>query len=747
MGSAARSVARITVPTGRDFAPPPFREGFVPRPRLVARLRDAHIPPLALIVAPAGYGKSTLLAEWAASDSRPFIWITLDRDDRHGVDIAAAIARAVEEMGWVEPADERQPPRADADRKTSALRRLLQTLAREQRTFVLVLDDAHAAAPAAVRDVVSDALAQIGPGSQIAVASRTEPPLPAGRLRAHRMLVEVRTGDLAMAPAEAAGLLRLAGLELDFAAVQALCRRTEGWAAGLYLAALSIGRQEDVAAALRCFGGDDRLASDYFHDEFLAGLPPALKGFVVRTSVLEELSGPLCDAVLGRSGSAATLAKLARGQLMLVALDQHEERFRWHGLFRDALRAELRHVEPELEPALRARASTWLCRHGDLDGAIDQAAAAGDVEVVGDLVWANLTGYLGHGRHELLRRWLAAFTTEQIATHAPLALVAAFTALIAGRIDEARQWALLAVDADRHSGPPGGTPSLQTGVAIVSAAAAESGPAQMAKDARHAYELEPEHSRWRPMCCLLAGTAEYLAGNPEPARRALEDGAARAGAGTPGTGALCLAQLAVVAIGDDDWPAAAELADQAVRLVEHPTLAASPTSALVFATSAATRARQGRNDESKRDLRHAANLLAAFGDAIPWYATQTRIMMAQAALGLADAVRARTLLAEASRLARRIPDAVVFQASFDRAWAEIDTRAESALSGPSSLTIAELRVLRFLPSHRSFREIAERLDVSVNTVKTQAHAIYRKLDAASRSEAVARASRAGLLGS
>jgi LuxR family maltose regulon positive regulatory protein len=202
-----------------------------------------------------------------------------------------------------------------------------------------------------------------------------------------------------------------------------------------------------------------------------------------------------------------------------------------------------------------------------------------------------------------------------------------------------------------------------------------------------------------------------------------------------------------MAIEQDDWDAATDLAERAADALEtDPSLPASPASALVFAACAATRSRQGRVDESKSDLRHAADLLASFGDLLPWYGAEARIMMARAALGLADTVRARTLLAEASRSARKVHGAVIFEPCFDQAWAEIDTLAETALSGPSSLTIAELRILRFLPSHRSFREIAERLGVSVNTVKTQAHAIYRKLDAASRSEAVARAASAGLLG-
>jgi LuxR family maltose regulon positive regulatory protein len=268
----------------------------------------------------------------------------------------------------------------------------------------------------------------------------------------------------------------------------------------------------------------------------------------------------------------------------------------------------------------------------------------------------------------------------------------------------------------------------------------------MARAADSAYELVPEDSPWRPYCLLVAGVARHLAGDRASAARRLEEGAAIAAATVPGIASLCLAQLALLSIEQDDWETAAEVADRGLAVAGSPGLVASPISALVFAAAAATEAHRGHVDAAKRDLRHGTELLAVLGDFIPWYGAETRIMLARAAVGLADTVRARTLLAEASRLARRTCGAVIFQHCFEQAGAQIDSLAEATLAGPSSLTIAELRILRFLPSHRSFREIAERLDVSVNTVKTQAHAIYRKLDAASRSEAVARASRAGLLG-
>ncbi len=715
------------------------------RPALVRRLLDGGQAALALIAAPAGYGKTTLLAEWAARDHRPFIWITLTAHDRDEIDVAESIAGAFEGAGWIEADVWPALSASRARRGRPVLARLLRTRDLAGRSFVLVLDDAQNTRPSVLRAVVTTLLEELGPDSQIALATRTEPPLPIGRLRAHRALVEVRTDDLTMTSAEAATLLRQAGLELDFGAVQTLSGQTEGWPVGLYLAALSLREEDDVAAGLKRFAGSDHLIAEYFRDEFLAELSPELTRFVSRTSVLDELSGPMCDAVLRETGSADTLAGLARRNLMLTALDHGHERFRWHGLFRTVLRAELRRTEPGVEHRLHARASTWLGRHGDLDGAIEHAVAAADVARTGDLLWANLAHYLANGRTGLVRGWLSRFHDAQIAGYAPLALATGLSCLMSGDVELARHWALQAAEAKHRGRPAKEVPSLEAGIAIIDAATSTSA-LEMAHAATRAYELEPSHGPWRGLCCLLRGIAEHLVANRNRAVQLLEEGVELSAVGAPSVGSLCLSQLAMIAIERDDWDTAGELADRAVAIVDGSALGSAPLSALVFAIAAATRARQGRVDESKRDLRRGADLLVALGDFIPWYGAEARIMLARAALGLADTVGARTLLAEASRLARRTSDVAIFQRWFDEAWAQIDTLAETALAGPSSLTIAELRILRFLPSHRSFREIADRLDVSVNTVKTQAHAIYRKLDAASRSEAVARARSAGLLG-
>lgn len=675
------------------------------------RLVESSDAMLAVLVAPPGYGKSSLLREWADHDKRSFTWL------------------GVEGL------------------KTTDLEAALRSSAAEtDGSFVLVLDDAHLISRAVLRDLLGVVMRLLPAGSTVALSSRSEPPLPLGRLRASRALVEVRAEDLAMMPAEAAILLRQAGLELDFAEVQRLVQRTEGWPVGLYLAALSVREHADIASAIGRVRGDEHRLAEYFRDEVLSTLSAQLTEFAIKSSVLDELSGPVCDAILERPGSASTLSRLERANPLLRPLDPAHERYRWHGLFRDALITELRRTAPELECALHDRASSWYQAHGDMDRSIDHAVAAHDPFRTGDLLWASIVDYVTHGRNEVVQRWLARFSRDELASYAPLALSAAHSFLAAGNVAEARHWSV-AASAAADRGPSTCTSrSLASGLARVDAIVGRAGVKGMREAASRACALEPKDSPWRPICLFLRGTALHLTGERAAATRNLEEAADLSAATAPSVTLLCLAQTAVIAIEQEDWDAATELTDRAGRLIEEEGLADYPICALAFAASAATRAHHGRADEAKRDLRTGIELLTVLGDFVPWYGAETRILLAHASLWLADVVGARTLLAEASRLTRRMSGAVVFEHWFDDAWSYMDALAETSMAGPSSLTIAELRILRFMPSHRSFREIAAQLGVSANTVKTQAHAVYRKLGAASRSEAVSRASDAGLLG-
>jgi LuxR family maltose regulon positive regulatory protein len=564
-------------------------------------------------------------------------------------------------------------------------------------------------------------------------------------MRANRMICELRRQDLAMTRGEAATLLRSTGLALDADDVGRLMERTEGWPAGLYLAALSLQAQPDLERALARFAGDDRIVADYLRDELLAQLPEERLLFLARTSVLDTLSGGLCDAVLDRPGSGRVLKDLARSNILLVPLDRTDERFRYHGLFAEMLKAELRRLEPENEPELHRRAGAWHAERGEIDLAIEHAVAAGDVENAGELLWSIAADYLSHGRNAAIRRWLDQFTGEQIAACAPLALTAAASDLAAGRCDWVEHWASAAERClDRSSAPAGAGP-VATGAAVMRAAVGREGIASMEEDAARACEGLPDDSPWRSLCCLLMGVAAHLSGDREGASERLDEGARRAAVAAPSVRVLCFAQLALIALEREDWELGGAFAGRARSQTIHGALSDYPTSALVFAVSALVRAHLGHVDEAQQDMRHAKDLLARLESFAPWYEVEARIALARASLRLSDVVGARTLLAEASRINRGRGEAIVLTEWLDDAWGQANEFIAASVVGPTSLTTAELRVLRLLPTHLSFREIAGRLNVSANTIKTQAHAVYRKLDASSRSDAVTHARSVGLL--
>jgi LuxR family transcriptional regulator, maltose regulon positive regulatory protein len=690
----------------------------VPRTALLNRLELERGRRLVLLTAPAGYGKTSLLVQWSQASTRPFVWVGLTQGVGDGETLIDAIGTALAE------------------------RRIAPHPA---QSFVLVIDDAHVLPPDALHDAVLDVLDWLPDGSQLALASRSEPALGLSRLRAQRVLLEVRSAELAMSTAEAESLLRTAGIDVQFTSVRALVERTEGWPAALELAALSCARRPDQAEGLMQVSGDDFFLSDYFRTEIVAKLSPSATRFLIRSSVLERLSGPLCDAVLERKRSALTLADLALTNVPLKPMDASHEWYRVHPLFREMLRTELRRSEPGRVRELHLRAADWLWAAGDLDGAIDHSRSAEDLDRTGELLWANLSRYIGHGRNDRIQRWLGGVSAEGPAPRAPLALAAAHSHLAAGNVAIAEQWARSAA-VSMSSASEASTKDERASVLIIGAWAARAGAKAMQKDAVCGYDLLRDDSPWRASCCFLRGTAALLTGDDATAEHCLEEGAARGAVLAPDAAALCLAQLAVVAAERDQGEVASDFARRAREVVDQHGLGMYPTSALVFAVAAAAGVRDGRVDEAKPAVASCLGLVDRLDDSVSWYGAEVRILLARASIALGDVAAAREQLADASRLARRMSDVVVFQRWFDDVWNRFDQRAETALTGVGTLTTAELRVLRFLPTHYSFREIAQRLHVTSNTVKTHVHAVYRKLDASSRSEAVSRATDAGLLG-
>jgi LuxR family maltose regulon positive regulatory protein len=708
--------ARVDVLSPVTFlrvAPAPAPSRAEPRARLLRRLRATTGTRAVVLTATAGYGKTALLEAWVAADARPAVWVRLDR------------------VG-------------DGTRNAAELEAAVDDLRAAARPALLIVDDADASGGVLAARALDAAERELPTCVTLVLSGRSAPPRSLGRLRSAWAVLELDADDLAMTHNEAAALLGAAGVDLDGAAVAALMARTEGWPCGLRLAAVALGAQRDVHAAVARFGGDDRVVADYLRDEILSELPADRLTFLTNTAVLGALSGSVCDAVLERHGSGRVLFDLGRSAAPVRSVDRNEEHFRLHPLVADMLRAELHRADPEQERALHARAATYYEETGQIATAIDHAIAGVHLGPAARLLWSATPGALFDGRSHELRTWLARIGDVRVGRRPALALTAALTALADGDCAQVERW----VDAARRAAGDGrsrGAAPFDAAMLLLQAAVASGDAATLRDRAAEAMAAVPEGSPWRAVCCLLRGVAHGLLGDRGGAQRDLEDGVRRGAVVMPAIEALCLAQLALHALLDGDADEGAVLAERARTRIDARGLAEPMARGLVCAVSAFARAHRGRAEEARADVAQARRILSRPDALMPWYDAQARLALARAQLRLSDVAAARTLIAEAARGGARIPDAVGLHAWIDDAWGRADTFAVQALAGPGSLTTAELRVLRFLPSHLSFREIAERLQVSANTVKTQAHAVYRKLDASSRSTAVTRACAIGLL--
>ncbi|HYH62080.1 MAG TPA: LuxR C-terminal-related transcriptional regulator [Solirubrobacterales bacterium] len=710
------------------------------RDRLTEHLDGADTPVL-MLVAPAGYGKSTALADWTAQDERPSAWLTLDERHNDPAVLLYAIASLLDD---IEPIGEEvfaplSTPRSGVS--SAVVPRLRNALHDRHRPFILVFDDLHLVEnPDCVAPLVA-VIQSVPPGSQVAIASRSTPPWPFGRMRANRLLTELSASELEMSVGEAAQTLAACGLDLNRDAVEMLVERTEGWPVGLYLAGLSLTQKSGVDVAIADFHGDDRLVADYVRDEFFAALDEDTLSFLVGTSILDRLSGEVCDAVLERNDSGEMLRRLARSNLLIVPLDHRDRAYRHHALFKEMLSAELGRLGVSESSGLHTRASEWFREQGDAERAVSHAIDAGDRDLAADLIWTNAPAFVSTGRHATVRAWLDEFTVEQLATSPALCVARATRHLAEGNGGAVERWTGMALDRLDGSGAADEA-TIAAARIIRAAGAAHDGVVKMREDIQPGIELLPSDSPWRPLCLLVDGASRHLCRELDEARETLED-AARQAFSTPSVETLCRAQLALVAIDDGDMGEAERQTDLAMMRVEHFGLGDHPTQALVFAVSALVRARRGRSEAATFDAKAAVRLQGGLKEMSSWYETETHITVARALLQLDDAVAARVHLAAAGRHLRKASDAVLLQDWLADAWAEVDTAG--SVGGRWPLTPAELKLLHMLPTHFSFRQIAERSFVSQNTVKTQAQSVYRKLGVSSRAEAVACARAAGLL--
>ncbi len=714
--------------------PRPAREGTISRSSLVERLRPVALPTVATIAAPAGYGKTALLTEVAARAGHPIAWVTVDEADDDPVVFLSAVATALEAVG-LDPA-----VRAGLGRPRASFPAALTRLGRSLRTLEpvdIAIDDLHHLASEGSRAVVATLAASLPARSLLLLAGRRRIEIrKAGRL------LELGIDDLRMSEAEASLLLHGAGVTAGADEVAALTARTEGWPAGLYLAALV---NQTEGQPLAEFTGSDRFVTDYFGAECLAELGEDDIGFLARASVLDTVSGPICDSVLESPRSAARLERLAGSLLFIQPLDAAGPvSYRFQSMFREALRAELRQGEPGLDQVLAARASGWCEEHGDPERAVSYAWAARDRERFATLVeeWAMT---LSHGGSlATIARWLAWPDEPLLLRHPVLAVWGSLIATFRGQKDDALRWLEIAEQSHVEAAGAQGSPSLRPLIAIVRATMCPSSLDEMAADAAIAVDALADDNPWRPLALLLLGTSRLLAGDAAQADEVLTEAhRAAAVAGAPETVSLALAERSLLEASEGRWDTAEALATMARATLQDSHLDDYATGALTYATSARSAVRHNDWVRARTDLERATAFLPRLTAAAPWLAVQVRLEIARTQLELSDHDEASATLAEAEELLAAGPDLGTLRTQAAELRRELGGTKPDESWG--HLTPAELRLLPLLTTHLSFRELAEVLHISRNTVKTQAICVYRKLGVSSRSAAIERASELGLV--
>jgi LuxR family transcriptional regulator, maltose regulon positive regulatory protein len=717
------------------------RPGLVVRTALVGQLAASRAPVIT-VAAPPGYGKTTLMAQWAERIESRVAWLSCDEKDNDPVVLLSALAVALDRVGPVDPAIFSALASSGADIRV--IPRFVSAVTSAQAPVTVFLDHVEAITSRQCLNTIAEFALRLPPGWQLVLASRAVVPLPAARLRAEGGILEVTADDLAMGPLEASSLLSAAGVELDDASLHDLLQRTEGWPAGLYIAALAIKsgtRQSDVGFT---FTGDDIYMGDYLRSELLDRTSAGEASFLIRTSVLDRMCGPLCDAILGEKGSGAVLEQMEARNLLVVPLDRRREWYRYHHLLRELLQAELRQREPDLVQDLHFRAAAWFEANAMPEAAIGHAQAAGDYDRVSRLILELQQPVWASGRVETVVRWMewirdipSAEFYGAIAAHGSLLFA------LLGHASEAERWAAAAERASPAGILPDGSTVAAT-LAYLRANLCRDGVAEMRRDARIAWEGLSPASPYRATMLYTQGASYLLEGDQDRAAPILARALDLAiHFGSLPLASMIMAEQCSLAAERNDWPEVSRLAKRAATAADDGHFGDYWTSALVYAWASRTAAQEGDVFQARFYLGRASRLRPLLTYVLPMVSVQALLEMARAYLTLADAGGAAAVLAQVDEILQQRPDLGTLPALAGRLRASVATTRARAV-GASSLTAAELRLLPLLSTHLSYREIGEQLFVSRHTVKTQAYSAYRKLGVASRSEAVIRVRELGL---
>ena len=724
---------------------PRVRPGMLRRARLLELLDDDEWSSLVLLNAGVGYGKTTLVRSWCSERPEPVIWITLDPGDDDPVRLWTHLATAVERLGEGLGLRALMSLAARGAPIETGVDELMNGLAAYGQAVTLVFDDLHVVTSETSLRSIEHAIARLPTNARVVVLTRADPEIGVARLRARRTLTEVRAQELVFTVGEARELLVGEGVELSGKSVELLTERTEGWPAGLYLAALWLRKLDNADEGVRALAGSTRHVSDYLSEEVLAALAPDTRDFLLRTSVLERFTPALCDAVLGRNDSVAVLEELERSNMFLVPMDTRGEWHRYHHLFGELLQLELGHDDAA---ELRRRAASWCRSHGLLEDAIEYAAAAPDADIVADLLVEHHLDFIWGGRIRQFLSWVRWLPSELLVTHPLLPASGAFAAAILRRPEVEVQQLLAAAEQAREERPWLWSPYVETVVEVTRSALIVNGDVGAA--VQHARRAVAAAHAGAPVLTVgvlsSLSQALFFAGELDEARRIATQAVERPDAPEVPDGYVAsLGLLALIDAERGRFEGAEAWARQAISFARSRFQADSWVAAPAHLGLALACAATGRIAEAEREALRGEQLRRS---------PQPAVGHAHALLVLAQVRIARSRLTSAAEDLRRGQSAIAEFADPGRLPAIAASVAQgfaSAGRGAGNGAMveepspAELAVLRGLASGLSRREIGARLYISLNTVKTHTRELYRKLGATTRSEAIARAAALGLL--
>jgi LuxR family maltose regulon positive regulatory protein len=703
----------------------------VNRAPLLAHLLASHAP-VVLVSAPAGYGKTTALTQWVDVESRKTAWLQLDDGDNDPLIFLTCLVAALSSVAPVNPTVAQWLELPAPPVRENVLPALAAAEAGAE-PFLLVIDDGQSLTNEVCWALLGQVLTWLPATAQIAIGTRSQPQLPLARLRAAGLVLEIGPTDLAMDVEETGRLLRLAGIAVDDDTVEALQVATEGWAAGVYLAALAHNTRnpQEWLAGIQ---GPQRNIAGYLTAEVLDRQPPVVRDFLIQTSILEQLCAPLCAAVTRAKGAAELLNRLTRDGLFVASLDDTGEWYRYHHLFASLLRHELDDRLGSRVGALHRRAALWQERHGRIDEALRHWLAAGEVDRAALLVGGSYTRYAGQGRVETVRRWFELFSDDQILSSVPLTLLAGWVYTMTGDARTGRLWSTAALSERVDDSPsPDGAASLRSSQAALRASIAPDGVARMKEDAQLAVSLEADgNPAWRASANVLLGIASWLSGDRRTARRSLHAAASEGYAFNAIAEIGALGHLSLLCADEGRWDEAESYVVQGERRMAETGFGHYVPTVSVVLGRARVLAHTGDPGAAARV--EAVSMLLGQSVTVAWVTMMCAVILAEVSLQGGDVGVAARWVAVGSSTLATWPDAGILA---DRLKSV--SRALQARRTQDPLTPAELRVLELLRTQLTRDEIARQLLRSRSTVKTQIAEIYRKLGVHTRTRAIERA--------